>query len=73
MASEAAVMEALRGVMDPELHKDIVTLGMAKNIQVNDGSVSLLVTLTTPACPLQGHDRERCPRCARESSWRHLS
>ena len=52
-ANEAAVMEALRGVMDPELHKDIVTLGMAKNVQVNDGSVSLLVTLTTPACPLR--------------------
>jgi ATP-binding protein involved in chromosome partitioning len=52
-ANEAAVMEALRGVMDPELHKDIVTLGMAKNVQVNGGSVSLLVTLTTPACPLR--------------------
>jgi len=50
---QAAVIEALRGVMDPELHKDIVTLGMAKNIQVNDGKVSLLVTLTTPACPLR--------------------
>ena len=46
-------MEALRGVMDPELHKDIVTLGMAKNVQVRDGAVSLVVTLTTPACPLR--------------------
>ncbi len=53
MASEAAVIEALRGVMDPELHKDIVTLGMARNVQVRDGAVSLLVTLTTPACPLR--------------------
>jgi len=52
-ANEAAVMAALRGVMDPELHKDIVTLGMAKNVQVNGGNVSLLVTLTTPACPLR--------------------
>ena len=52
-ANEAAVMEALRGVIDPELHKDIVTLGMAKNVEVNDGKVSLLVTLTTPACPLR--------------------
>ena len=33
MASEAAVMEALRGVMDPELHRDIVTLGMAENVR----------------------------------------
>jgi len=53
MAIEAAVIEALRGVIDPELHKDIITLGMAKNIQVRDGEVSLLVTLTTPACPLR--------------------
>ena len=52
--SEHAVVEALRSVMDPELHKDIVTLGMAKNIQVRDGgAVSLGVTLTTPACPLR--------------------
>jgi len=51
--TEAEVMEALRGVIDPELHKDLVTLGMAKNIQVNGGNVSLLVTLTTPGCPLR--------------------
>ncbi|MGD1212042.1 MAG: Mrp/NBP35 family ATP-binding protein [Candidatus Acidiferrales bacterium] len=53
MASQAAVMEALRGVIDPELQKDLVTLGMVKNIEVNDGIVSLGVTLTTPACPLK--------------------
>src|SRR5271155_31103 len=47
--TEAAVMEALRGVVDPELRKDLVTLGLAKNIEVRDGSVSLLVKLTTPA------------------------
>lgn len=52
-ASEASVIEALRGVMDPELHKDIVTLQMVKNVVVRDGAVSLLVTLTTPACPLR--------------------
>jgi ATP-binding protein involved in chromosome partitioning len=51
--SEAAITDALRGVIDPELHKDLVTLGMAKNVQVHDGQVSLLVTLTTPACPLR--------------------
>ena len=51
--TEAAVVDALRGVMDPELHKDIVTLQMVKNVRVNGGAVSLLVTLTTPACPLR--------------------
>lgn len=51
--TEAAITEALRTVIDPELHKDLVSLGMAKNVQVHGGAVSLLVTLTTPACPLR--------------------
>ncbi len=51
--TQEAVLEALRSVMDPELHKDIVTLKMVKNVQVQNGTVSLLVTLTTPACPLR--------------------
>jgi len=54
MASEAAVMDALRGVIDPELHKDLVTLGMVQNVQVSDGAVSLGVTLTTYGSPLKG-------------------
>ena len=51
--TQEAVLEALRSVIDPELHKDIVTLKMVKNVQVQNGTVSLLVTLTTPACPLR--------------------
>jgi ATP-binding protein involved in chromosome partitioning len=48
-----AVLEALRAVQDPELHKDIVTLNMARDVEVRDGVVSLTVMLTTPACPLR--------------------
>ncbi|HVB98947.1 MAG TPA: Mrp/NBP35 family ATP-binding protein [Candidatus Dormibacteraeota bacterium] len=48
-----AVIEALRSVQDPELHKDIVSLGMVKLGDLRDGVVSLVVTLTTPACPLR--------------------
>jgi ATP-binding protein involved in chromosome partitioning len=48
-----AVIEALRGVIDPELHKDIVSLGMVKLASLSGNSVSLVVTLTTPACPLR--------------------
>ena len=48
-----AVIEALRGVQDPELHKDIVSLGMVKLASLSGSSVSLVVTLTTPACPLR--------------------
>src|SRR5579875_3263824 len=52
-ASEAAVLDALRGVIDPQLHKDIVTLKMVKLVQVNDGAVTLQVTLTSPSHPLR--------------------
>ena len=51
--TEAEILQALRGVMDPELHKDIVTLGMVKKVEIRGGAVSLLVQLTTPACPLK--------------------
>ena len=47
------VMDALRTVEDPELHKDLVTLNMARDIEIDGGNVSLTVVLTTPACPLR--------------------
>jgi ATP-binding protein involved in chromosome partitioning len=47
------ILEALRRVQDPELHRDIVSLGMVKNLAVNNGKISFTVELTTPACPLR--------------------
>ena len=51
--SEAAVMDALRTVQEPELGRDIVTLNMVKDLEVNDSQVSMKIELTTPACPLK--------------------
>lgn len=48
------VKQALSTVQEPELHRDLVTLDMVKDIQVQDGSVSFTIQLTTPACPLRG-------------------
>lgn len=48
------VLEALRGVQDPELHRDLVSLGMINDLAVCGGGVSLTINLTTPACPLSG-------------------
>jgi ATP-binding protein involved in chromosome partitioning len=48
-----SAMAALRKVMDPELHRDIVSLGMVKDLKVEGGAASLQVELTTPACPLK--------------------
>src|SRR5262245_54294387 len=47
------ILEALRGVKDPELHVDIVTLGMIEGLTVAQGKVSLTVNLTTHGCPLK--------------------
>lgn len=59
MPSEAAVLDALRAVKDPDLHKDIVTLGFVKNLQIGDGRVALTIELTTPACPVKDLMRDQ--------------
>jgi len=51
--TERDVLDALKGVKDPDLGRDLVDLGMIKDIRINDGTVSLTVNLTTPACPLK--------------------
>ncbi len=60
-------LAALKKVMDPEIHRDIVSLGMVKNLRVEGDLVSLKVELTTPACPLRekiGQDVEGALRAA---------
>jgi ATP-binding protein involved in chromosome partitioning len=52
--SEERILEALRGVMDPELGKDLVSLGMVGEIRLEGNKADLLIHLTTPACPLKG-------------------
>ncbi len=47
------ILEALRQVMDPDLGRDIVTLGFVKDLKVSDGEVSFAIELTTPACPVR--------------------
>src|SRR5215218_6754799 len=48
------VMQALAKVDEPELHKDLVTLNMIRDLTVNGGEVGFTIVLTTPACPLRG-------------------
>ena len=50
------VTEALRGVIDPELRRSIVELGMVRSIAIGeDGAVDVMVSLTTPGCPIRAH------------------
>jgi ATP-binding protein involved in chromosome partitioning len=51
--SEQAVLEALRTVEDPDLHRDLVSLGLVKDLKIDGAKVSLTIELTTPACPLK--------------------
>jgi ATP-binding protein involved in chromosome partitioning len=51
------VEDALRTVQDPDLHEDLVTLGMVKDIAVDGPAVRVVVELTTPACPLKDQIR----------------
>jgi len=63
LISEAVVLEALGRVQEPELGKDLVSLGMIKDLTIRDGRVSFTVELTTPACPL----RDQIEREAKEA------
>jgi len=56
MPTEQQILDALRSVIDPELRKDIVELGMVRSIEQGDeGRVHVRVSLTTPGCPIRSH------------------
>ncbi len=52
--TEELILAALGSVMEPELHQDLVTLNMVRDIVINGGQVGVTIMLTTPACPLKG-------------------
>lgn len=53
MVDDAQVRKALEAVIDPELKRNLIELGMVKEVQISDGRISVTVALTTPACPLK--------------------
>ncbi len=53
MITEQQILKALGNVQEPELHRDLVTLNMVKDIKVQGDNVNFTVVLTTPACPLR--------------------
>src|SRR3954470_10705906 len=55
-ADKDAILSALESVIDPELHRNIVELDMVRSIDVHDnGVVDVMVSLTTPGCPIRNH------------------
>ncbi len=59
--NEGNVLEALRSVKDPDLHRDIVSLNFVKDVAIRGKDVSFTIELTTPACPV----REELKVCVR--------
>jgi ATP-binding protein involved in chromosome partitioning len=57
--TEAGVLDALRAIKDPDLHKDIVSLGFVKNVRIDGTRVALTIELTTPACPVKDMMRDQ--------------
>lgn len=58
--TEADILKALSTVQEPDLKKDLVTLGMIKDVVCGEGEVAFTVVLTTPACPLKGVIQRDC-------------
>ena len=56
MPTHEQIQDSLRKVIDPELRKDIVSLGMVRSIETpEEGRVDVIVSLTTPGCPIRSH------------------
>ncbi len=56
--SQEQVLGALKKVQDPDLHKDIVSLGFIRNLKIENGNVAFDMNLTTPACPVKDQMRD---------------
>src|SRR5438874_10651150 len=53
MVTEEQVLTQLSKIQDPDLHRDVVSLGFIKELDIQDGVVSFKFELTTPACPVK--------------------
>ena len=58
--NEQLVLGALRNVREPELHKDLVTLNMIRDVKISGADVAFTIVLTTPACPLTAQMEKNC-------------
>ncbi len=63
--TQARVLDALRVVRDPDLHRDIVTLDFVKEVVVDGSAISVKIELTTPACPVRDELKSASERAIR--------
>ena len=57
--TEQSVLDALRAVRDPDLHRDIVSLNFVRDLSIDGGRVAFTIELTTPACPVKDQMRDQ--------------
>lgn len=69
MNKDAEVLEQLKAIIDPDLGKDIVTLGFIKGLTCDEGDVSFTIELTTPACPVKDEFRRRAEELVGKLPW----
>jgi len=65
--NEENVLQALKAVKDPDLHRDIVTLNFVKNLRISGNNISFTLELTTPACPVRDQFKTDCERAIRST------
>jgi ATP-binding protein involved in chromosome partitioning len=65
MPDRDAVLNALRVVVDPDIRRDIVSLGFVKELAIQEGRVSFVIELTTPACPVKDQLRDQAAAAVR--------
>jgi ATP-binding protein involved in chromosome partitioning len=57
--NQQSVLDALKIVRDPDLHRDIVALGFVKDLEIDGGRVAFTIELTTPACPVKNQMQDQ--------------
>ncbi|MCW3022168.1 MAG: Mrp/NBP35 family ATP-binding protein [Conexibacter sp.] len=68
------IMQSLTAVIDPELHENIVELGMVRSIDIaDDGAVAITVSLTTAGCPIRNHFQTAVAKAAQEAGATKVS
>ncbi len=64
--SREDVRQALAHIQDPDLHRDIVSLGFVRDIEIDGAAVSVTIQLTTPACPVKDQMKAEAERVIRQ-------
>jgi ATP-binding protein involved in chromosome partitioning len=68
-ARREEILRELRTVQDPDLHRDLVSLGMIKDLNIEGERVAFSIVLTTPACPVRDNMKQWCEDAVRRLPW----